>query len=156
MTSKVTVEAQSHPCEVRLMPRLPKSGELWGSLSEETRRFAQFTIPIGETRDYYVHSGQSIMVREFVEDAARGDSGNPDVNRYDEPRAAPEIAPSGRYLLRGYNVFDKPYEADLVEWSAGGRLRMRHRSGAISWLEGSDIPFIVEPLVAEIETDAHD
>lgn len=66
MTSKVTVEAQSRPCEVRLMPRI-STGEIWDTASDETKRVNGFIVPVGETREYTVHSGQSVMVRELTE-----------------------------------------------------------------------------------------
>jgi hypothetical protein len=150
MTSKVTVEAQSHWCQVRLMPRVGDD-DLWKTLSDETKKFAQFDIPPGERREYVVHAGQSVLVREIVLGAAKNDT-----NYYDEFRASAQIAPAGRYLLRGINSFDKPYEAELVEWSEGGRLRVRHRSGCLDWLEGRDIPFVVERLASGIETEGHD
>ena len=145
MTGKVTVHAQSHPCEVRLMPRVGDN-DLWNSLSEGTKKFSRFEIPVGETREYAVHRGQSVAVRE-VNDAAP----KIDTNAYDELRATPQTAPPGRYLLRGRNYFDKPYEAEFVEWSDGGRLRLRHRSGSKSWLERNDIPFVIERLASGTE-----
>lgn len=150
MTSKVIVEAQSHPCEVRLMPRVGNN-DLWKTLSDETKRFAQFAIPVGETREYSVHSGQSVAVRELSDAAPKIAT-----NDHDELRATAEIHAPGRYLLRGRNFFDKPYEADLIEWSGAGRLRVRHMSGSYSWLEGGDIPFVVESLASGTLTEGGD
>ena len=141
VTSKVTVEAQSQPCEIRLMPRVGDN-DLWKTLSAETRRFAQFTLPAGERREFHVHSGQSVMVREWSDTPATLET-----NNYDELRATPETSPPGRYLLRGDGFWDKPYEAALIEWSEGGRLRLG-RPGTDRWLEGRDIPFVVECLAS--------
>jgi hypothetical protein len=77
-------------------------------------------------------------------------------NRFDEPRATPQNAPPGRYLLRGYNVFDDPFEAEILEWSGGGRVKVRYSSGHASWEEDSDIPFLVEPLPAGPQDTSHD
>lgn len=49
------------------MPRI-RSGELWDSLSDETKRFAHFVIYPGDVREFAVHSGQSVMVREIDEE----------------------------------------------------------------------------------------
>ncbi len=64
MTSKVTIEAQSHACEVRQLPVVNGVELPWESLSEETRRFAVFIVPAGEKLELHVHSGMSLMVRE--------------------------------------------------------------------------------------------
>jgi hypothetical protein len=141
MTSKVTVEAQSHPCEVRVMPRVG-ANDLWATLSEETRRFAHFTIPVGEAREYAVHSGQSVTVRELNEAAPKLET-----NRYDEFRASPETAQPGRYLFRGDGHWDTPYEAEILEWSEGRRVKLG-APGTPRWLEGRDIPFLVEALAS--------
>ena len=63
MTSKVTVEAQSHPCEVQIRPRVGDE-ELWETLSPETMKFARHQVPVGEKREFFVHANQSILVRE--------------------------------------------------------------------------------------------
>jgi hypothetical protein len=145
MTSKVTVEAQSHPCEIRLMPRVG-GNEMWKTLSDETRRFAQFTLPAGEKQEYHVHAGQSVMVREWIDTPTK----TVETNNHDEIRATPETAPPGRYLFRGDRFWDQPYEAELLEWSNGRRVKLGE-PGTPRWLEGRAIPFLVEGLASAIE-----
>ena len=65
MTSKVTIEAQSHACEVRQLPVVNGQELPWETLSEETRRFAVFTVLAGEKLELHVHSGMSLLIREF-------------------------------------------------------------------------------------------
>lgn len=67
MTSKVTIEAQSHDCEVRQLPVVGGRELPWETLSYETCRFASFIVPAGERLEMYVHSGMSLLVRERVE-----------------------------------------------------------------------------------------
>jgi hypothetical protein len=128
------------------MPRVG-GNELWKTLSAETKRFARFSVLAGEEREFYVHSGQSVMVRELSEAPAKA----AESNSHDELRAEPENAPPGRYLLRGNGHWDKPYEAELLEWSSGGRLKLGS-PGTPRWLEDRDIPFVVERLARGIVT----
>lgn len=48
------------------MPRIGDK-DYWETLTEGTKKFAQFTLMPGEAREYYVHSGQSVMVRELTD-----------------------------------------------------------------------------------------
>lgn len=127
------------------MPRVGEN-DLWKTLGEETKRFARFTLLSGEEREFHVHSGQSVAVRELIDAPVKTAEGN----NHDELRAEPETAPPGRYLLRGEGHWDKPYEAELLEWSSGGRLKLG-APGVGRWLEGRDIPFVVERLAQGIE-----
>lgn len=72
-------------------------------------------------------------------------------NRHGELRADPATNPPGRYLLRRDGYWDEPYEAELVEWSDAGRLRLG-APGTDRWVEKRDIPFVVERLAALGET----
>lgn len=67
MTSKVIVEAQSHDAEVRVLPVVNGEVLQWETLSEQTRKFAIHRVPKGETRDFIIHSGQSLLIVELVE-----------------------------------------------------------------------------------------
>jgi hypothetical protein len=64
MTTKVTIHAHAHACEVREIPVVNGEDLPWESLSDETRRWAAHTVPLGETREFNIHSGKSLIVRE--------------------------------------------------------------------------------------------
>lgn len=58
----------------------------------------------------------------------------------------PNTAPAGsRCIVRGGNgMLEKPYELTVVEWSPKARLKARYENGRQQWLEGLDIPMLVE------------
>jgi hypothetical protein len=64
MTSKVTVEAQSHDALVRELPVIGGKISPWDGLSEETRKFAEHRVPKGENREFIIHIGKSLVVLE--------------------------------------------------------------------------------------------
>jgi hypothetical protein len=57
MTSKVEVFAQSHACDVREVPVIDGAEAFRDDLPP-------FIVPAGESETFYVHSGQSLLVRE--------------------------------------------------------------------------------------------
>ena len=65
-------------------------------------------------------------------------------------KLTPERAPAGRYLLREDRLFAAPFEAEVVEWSKEGRVKLRYASGHESWFEESGstalMPWFVEAL----------
>ena len=109
MTSKVTVTAQSHDAEVRVMPRTGDR-ELWDSLSEETKRFALHRVPKGEVREFSIHKGQSVFVREVADNktfTVDGRSISTILNEINAPQIAALVPNFGRdrtiLLLQGGN-----------------------------------------------------
>ena len=67
-------------------------------------------------------------------------------------RITKETAPSGARLLvtdDDHPSLRKPVEVTVLEWSDGGRVKLRYPSGAEYWLEDRKIPFLIEVLPAE-------
>ena len=64
MTSKVTITAESHPCEVRELPVHEGDVMPWERLSPETQRFARHPIRVGDEREFHVHQGKALLVME--------------------------------------------------------------------------------------------
>lgn len=63
------------------------------------------------------------------------------------PKLSPKLhAENHRLLCRESWVRDSLYEIVLLEWSKGGRAKVKHLSGSISWLAGDDLPEVVEDL----------
>jgi hypothetical protein len=70
------------------------------------------------------------------------------VARFEEKAITPKSAPPGRYLLRDDKPFADPYEAEILEWSSGGRVKLSHGSGHVCWEDKGGLPLLVERLPA--------